>query len=55
MLRKMAEEGRIGEVTPRFHGAPTNRSHRVTIEVDAAEIVRRTLEDNADVAVLAAN
>ena len=55
MLRRMAEEGRIGEVAPRFHGAPTNRSHRVTIEVDAQEIVRRTQEDKADVAVLAAN
>jgi D-proline reductase (dithiol) PrdB len=55
MLRRMAEEGRIGEVAPRFHGAPTNRSHRVTIEVDAKEIVRRTREDKADVAVLAAN
>ena len=24
--------GRIGEVAPRFHGAPTNRSHRVTLD-----------------------
>lgn len=55
MLRRMAEEGHIGEVAPRFHGAPTNRSHRATIEVDAAEIVKRTLEDGADCAVLVAN
>lgn len=54
-LRLMAEEGRIGAVAPRFHGAPTNRSHRTTIEVDAAEIVSRIKEDQADVAILAAN
>ena len=34
-LRQGAAQGRIGEVAPRFHGAPTNRSHRVTIETDA--------------------
>jgi len=55
MLRRMAEEGRVGEVAPRFHGAPTNRSHRTTIEVDAAEIVSRIKEDRADVAILVAN
>jgi len=55
MLRRMAEEGVIGEVAPRFHGAPTNRSHRTTLEVDAAEIVARTKADQADVAILAAN
>lgn len=55
MLRRMAEEGVIGEVAPRFHGAPTNRSHRTTIEVDAAEITQRVKHDRADVAVIAAN
>ena len=55
MLRRMAEEGRIGEVSPRFFGAPTNRSHRTTIEVDAAEIVAGLQEDKADVAILVAN
>ena len=55
MLRRMANEGRIGEVAPRFHGAPTNRSHRTTIEVDAAEIVSRVQEDQADAVILAAN
>ena len=40
MLR-LAREGRIGEVAPRFFGAPTNRSHRVTIDTDAPEILAR--------------
>jgi len=40
-LQRLAQEGRIGEVAPRFFGAPTNRSHRVTIETDAPEILAR--------------
>ena len=54
-LRRMAKEGRIGEVAPRFHGSPTNRSHRTTIEVDAAGIISGLKEDRVDVAVLVAN
>ena len=30
-LRRLAESGRIGEIAPRFHGAPTDRSHRATL------------------------
>ena len=40
-LLRLAREGRIGEVAPRFFGAPTNRSHRVTLETDAPEILAR--------------
>jgi glycine/betaine/sarcosine/D-proline reductase family selenoprotein B len=54
-LRRVAAAGRIGAVAPRFHGAPTNRSHRVTIETDAPEILRRIREDGADVAVIVPN
>jgi len=54
-LHRLADEGRIGSVAPRFHGAPTNRSHRATIDIDAAEVLARTREDRADVAVLVAN
>ena len=35
-LRRLERERRIGEAAPRFFGAPTNRSHRVTIETDDA-------------------
>ena len=42
-------------ITPRFHGAPTNRSHRVTVETDAPEILRRCREDGADAAILVPN
>src|SRR5260370_12649183 len=54
-LLKAAAGRRIGEVAPRFFGAPTNRSHRVTIDVDAPEILARCLTDAVDVAVLVPN
>jgi hypothetical protein len=54
-LLRAAAAGRIGEVAPRFFGAPTNRSHRVTIDVDAPEILARCRVDKVDVAVLVPN
>ena len=53
-LRRAGAAGRIAEVTPRFHGAPTNRSHRVTLEQDCPELLGRLREDKADAAVLVA-
>ncbi len=46
-LLKAAATGRIGEVSQRFFGAPTNRSHRVTLDTDAPEILARCLADKA--------
>ena len=54
-LRRAAERGRIGAVAPRFHGLPTNRSHRVTLEVDCPEVVARCKADGVDAAILVAN
>jgi D-proline reductase (dithiol) PrdB len=54
-LRRAAALGRIGSVAPRFHGAPTNRSHRVTLEVDCPDLVERCKADGADAAVLVPN
>jgi len=54
-LRRAAAAGRIGAVAPRFFGAPTNRSHRVTIDTDAPEIVRRALADGVDAAIVVPN
>ena len=50
-----AASGRIGQVAPRLHGAPTNRSHRATIGTDAPDIVRRCEEDAVDAAILVPN
>lgn len=51
-LQEAVKAGRIGALTPRFHGAPTNRSHRVTMETDAPELLRRCREDGAQAAIL---
>lgn len=54
-LRRAAAVGRIGTLTPRFHGVPTNRSQRHTLAVDAPEVADRCRTDGADVAILVAN
>ena len=51
-LKEAEAAGRIGAITPRFYGAPTNRSHRVTVEQDCPEILHRCQEDEADVALI---
>jgi D-proline reductase (dithiol) PrdB len=51
-LQQAVKDGRIAALTPRLHGAPTNRSQKVTMETDAPEILRRCRDDGADVAVL---
>lgn len=53
-LRRAAVVGRIGGLTSRFHGAPTNRSHRTTLDVDCPEVLKRCREDGADAAIIAA-
>ncbi|WP_119390102.1 glycine/sarcosine/betaine reductase selenoprotein B family protein [Taklimakanibacter lacteus] len=54
-LRRARQEGLIGALAQRFHGAPTNRSHRTTLEIDCPEIVRRCQADGAEAAVLVPN
>ncbi|QCI65851.1 glycine/sarcosine/betaine reductase selenoprotein B family protein [Phreatobacter stygius] len=55
LLRQFAAEGRIGALAPRFHGAPTNRSQKTTIETDAPEILERCRADGVDAVVLVPN
>ena len=54
-LRRAVAAGRIGVLTQHFHGVPTNRSQRHTMEVDAPEVLARVRADGADVAILVAN
>jgi D-proline reductase (dithiol) PrdB len=54
VLRRAAASGRIGVVAPRFHGAPTNRSHRTTLDQDCPELLARLREDNVNAVILAA-
>jgi len=55
LLREAAAAGRIARVAARFHGMPTNRSQRRTLEVDAPELLVRCREDGVDAAVLVPN
>ncbi len=54
-LRRAQAQGRIGEIARRFHGIPTNRSQRHTLQVDCPEVFRRCAEDQVDAAILVAN
>lgn len=54
-LRAAAARGRVGSVAARFHGLPTNRSRRTTIETDSPELVARCRADGADAALLVPN
>ncbi|PRZ41586.1 hypothetical protein CLV47_109133 [Antricoccus suffuscus] len=54
-LRDAVTAGRIGALTERFHGAPTNRSQRRTLEVDCPRLLELCRDDGADAAVLVPN
>jgi len=54
LMRRLAAEGRFS-LARRFHGMPTNRSQRHTVEIDCPELVARCREDGVDAAVLVPN
>ena len=54
-LRRAVGSGRIRAIAPRFHGLPTNRSQRATLDIDGPEIVARCKEDDVDAVILVAN
>ncbi len=54
-LKAAARAGRIGELAPRFHGMPTNRSQLTTIDVDCRDLLERCREDQVDAVVIAGN
>ncbi len=54
-LREVAARGRIASPARRFHGMPTNRSQRHTVEVDCPDLLARCREDDVDAAVLVPN
>ena len=51
-MKEAVAAGRLGALTARVQGSPTNRSQRVTVEQDAPELLRRCQEDGADAVVL---
>ena len=54
-LRRAQAAGRIGALTARFFGVPTNRSQRHTLEVDCPALLAACQQDDADLALLVAN
>jgi D-proline reductase (dithiol) PrdB len=54
-LHAAAARGRIVTLAPRFHGMPTNRSHRATITRDCPELLARCRADQVDAVLLVAN
>ena len=53
-LKNAAEEGRIGSLSPRFYGTPTNRSQVTTIEQDCSDVLANLREDGAEAVILVA-
>ena len=51
-LQEAVEAGRIGSLSPRFYGVPTEYSQRRTNEVDAPQLLEYLREDRVDVALL---
>ncbi len=54
-LRRAVQAGRIGALARRFHGIPTNRSQRHTLDIDCPELLTLCRQDQVDVAVLVPN
>ncbi len=53
-LAEYADTGRIGSVSPRFYGVPTDYSQNRTINQDAPQILEWCREDGVDIALLSA-
>ena len=51
-LHELVCQGRVGALAERFHCAPTEYSQRRTRQADAPEILKRSREDGADIALL---
>jgi hypothetical protein len=53
-LQEAAASGRIGSLSTRFYGLPTEYSQSKTNEIDAPELLRLCREDRVDAAILVA-
>ena len=51
-LQEAVANGRLGSLTERLIGVPTNRSQRVTIEQDAEDALAACIDLGADIALL---
>jgi len=51
-MQRLAEEGVVGGLAPRFHCIPTEYSHRKTMEEDAPALVGLLRDERADGVIL---
>jgi hypothetical protein len=51
-LAEHVEAGRVGSLSPRFYGVPTDYSQRLTLEQDAPQVATWMREDSVDIALL---
>ena len=51
-LQEAVEAGRVGSISPRFYGVPTEYSQRRTNDADAPKLLELMREDGVDVAML---
>ena len=53
-LQEAVTSGRIGELSPRFYGVPTEYSQRKTNDIDAPQVLELCREDAVDAVILVA-
>ena len=54
-LRRAQQRGRVGELSTRYYGAPTNRSQATTIQQDCSDLLDLVKKDGVDVVLLVPN
>jgi glycine/betaine/sarcosine/D-proline reductase family selenoprotein B len=54
-LRRAVDAGRIASLISHVFGLPTNRSQRVTVDIDCPDLVTRVTAEKADAAILVPN
>lgn len=51
-LQELVATGRLGSISPRYYGLPTEYGQRISREVDAPELLEHMRQDEVDVALL---
>jgi hypothetical protein len=51
-LQELVAAGRVGSISPRFYGVPTEYGQRVSRDVDAPKLLEYMRQDDVDVALL---
>ena len=54
-LKRARQKGRVGELSTRYYGAPTNRSQATTVQQDCSDLLDLIEKDSVDVVLLVPN